>query len=392
MSTNTTPHYFFHRAFRPFFLGAMLFSVMSMFIWWLSFQGFAFEFSGVPGMYWHAHEMVFGYALATVAGFLLTAVMNWTKLNSASGRALAVVVVVWLLARLGFVLNWPIFWVAVFDMLFVVGLFLHFALPIIKTKQWQQTGLAIKFLLLVLANGLFYFGALGYVDNGVHFGTVLGLFLVLAINLTMMRRLIPFFTEKTLALNEQHQPKWLDIFAIVGFLALMLSAAFAPVSIWTTLIAAPLFIVHLIRFIRWFNPKIFKFAVLWPLHVSYLFMLTGMGLYVFVGLGLLHESIAIHALAAGGIGLLCSAILARIALGHSNRNIYEPPKWINVVFYLLLLTAVVRVFFPVVLPEYNAFWMLLSQWGWIIAFALLSLQYWKILVYPSPKPETGILL
>lgn len=391
-SNKPSQHYFFHRAFRPFFLGAMLFSAVSMFIWWLSFTGTQFGFSTIPAMYWHAHEMVFGYALATVTGFLLTAVMNWSKLNSASGKLLATVFVLWLLARLGFIFDLPLIWVMLFDMGFVLGVCLHFTLPIIKTKQWQQAGLMAKFVLLVIANAVFYLGAFGYIENGVHIGTLLGLFLVLAINLTMMRRLIPFFTEKTLAKPEQPQSKFLDTLAIVGFLALMMCASFYPVSLFTAGLGLLLFVVHGIRFIKWFEPAIFKFTVLWPLHLSYLFMIIGMGLYLFVGLGLVNESIAIHALAAGGIGLLCSAILSRIALGHSNRNIYEPPKGLNVVFALLVITAVIRVLMPIILPEQLFLWTTMAQWGWLLAFTILSVMYWKILVYPSPKPQTGVLL
>jgi uncharacterized protein involved in response to NO len=384
--------YFFERAFRSFFIGASIFASLSMLVWWLNYPVATAGFSGIPSMFWHAHEMVYGYALATVAGFLLTAVMNWTRMNSASGSSLALLFLLWLGARVGFIIDMPITVVAAFDMAFTVGLFLHFFYPIYKQKHWKQMGLASKFLLLIITNALFYLGAFDLVDNGMYLSVLAGLFLVLAINLTMMRRLIPFFTEKALRLAEQNNPKWIDISAVVGFFALMIAALVEPIHWATSAIAFPLVVVHLIRFYRWYHPGIWKVALLWPLHVSYGFMIFGMLLYAFVGMGMLGESVAIHALAAGGIGLLCSSIMARIGLGHTNRNVFEPPRALNIVFVILALTAVIRVILPMLFPENYELWMMLSQWGWLLGFAILSVLYWKILTLPSPVPDTGIRL
>lgn len=384
--------YFFERAFRPFFIGASLFASISMLVWWLNYPLATAGFSGVPSVFWHAHEMVFGYALATVSGFLLTAVMNWTRMDSASGKSLAVLFVFWLAARIGFILDLPIQLVAVLDISFTLGLFLHFVYPVYKQKQWKQMGLASKFLLLMVANIIFYLGALGVVANGMYLAVLAGLFLVLAINLTMMRRLIPFFTEKALQLPEKANSKWLDISAIVGFFALMIAALVEPMHWVTSLIAFPLAALHSVRCYRWYHPGIWKVVLLWPLHVSYAFMILGIFLYGFVGLELLGESIAIHALAAGGIGLLCSSIMARIGLGHTNRNVFDPPKGLNLVFATLGLTAVIRVILPIVMPQYYELWMVMSQWGWLIGFGLLSLVYWRILTLPSPQADTGIRL
>lgn len=384
--------YFFERAFRPFFISASIFAAISMLVWWFNYPTATDSFSKIPSVYWHGHEMIFGYALATVTGFLLTAVMNWTGLNTASGKWLLLLFLLWLLARLGFLFDLPIEWIAVFDISFTIGLFLHFFIPVYRTKQWKQTGLASKFLLLVIANVYFYLGAFQLVDNGMYLGMIAGLFLVLAINLTMMRRLIPFFTEKALGLPEKENQKVLDVFAIVGFFALLISAILAPTHWVTTLIAMPLAILHFIRLIKWYHPKIWGITLLWPLHLSYLFMIVGMALYGLVGLQMVNESIAIHALAAGGIGLLCSAIMARISLGHTNRNVFEPPKGLVYVFILLAITAVIRVLLPLMFPENYTLWVQISQWGWVAAFFGLSVLYWKTLTQPSPPSKTGILL
>ena len=343
-------------------------------------------------MYWHAHEMVFGYALATVTGFLLTAVMNWTGLNSASGTSLALLLVLWLSARIGYLLNLPIEWIAVVDISFTIGLFLHFFIPVFKTKQWKQSGLAVKFFLLIFANAFYYLGALTEYAQGLYIGVIAGLFLVLAINLTMMRRLIPFFTEKALGLPEKTNEKWIDIIAIGGFLGLMVVVILQPGHWFISLIAFPLALVHALRWLKWHHPKVWKITLLWPLYISYGFMIVGIFFYGLVGLKVLNPSLAIHALAAGGIGLLCSSMMARISLGHTNRNVFEPPKMVVAVFVLLTLTAISRVFLPIIDSVHYELWMQFSQWGWAVSFMLLTVVYWSILTKPNPAKEGGILL
>ena len=384
--------FFFDRAFRAFFIGGSLFATISMFVWWLNYPQSSLSFSGVLPMYWHGHEMVFGYALATVSGFLLTAVMNWTGLNSASGKSLAVLFLLWVAARLGYLINLPIEWIAVVDIGFTIGLFLHFSLPVFKTKQWKQGGLAVKFLLLIFANVLYYLGALNILSEGLYWGMVAGLFLVLAINLTMMRRLIPFFTEKALGLPERRNDKWVDGLAIAGFFGLMLAVLITPNHWIISLIAFPLAMIHAFRWKNWYHIKVWKITLLWPLYISYGFMILGIFLYGFVGLKILNESLAIHALAAGGIGLLCSSIMARISLGHTNRNVFQAPKMVIAVFVLLTVTAIFRVIMPILDPTHYILWMQLSQWGWVISFMMLSIVYWPILTKPSPAKDSGILL
>ncbi|QBZ84251.1 NnrS family protein [Hydrogenovibrio crunogenus] len=384
--------FFFDRAFRSFFLGGSLFAVVAMLVWWLNYPQSSSSFSGVSPMLWHAHEMVFGYALATVTGFLLTAVMNWTRSDSASGVSLMGVFLLWLSARIGFLWGAPLEAIMALDMLFNLGLFVHFAWPVYRRKLWAQAGLAAKFLLLIFANGVFYAGALGWLDHAALCGVVLGLFLVLAINLTMMRRLIPFFTEKALGLAERPNSNLLDQLALVGFLALMVAATFFPTHWFTTVIAWPLAAVHLLRFKAWYHPKVWSVVLLWPLHFSYGFMIFGMVLYGFAGLDWLAPSLALHALAAGGIGLLCSSMMARISLGHTNRNVFDPPKAVFWVFGILAVAAIVRVVLPIVDMSHYVLWMHFSQLGWVVAFGLLTVLYVPILARPSPEKDTGIRL
>lgn len=381
---------FFERAFRSFFLGGALFAVIAMAFWWWQFPNPTAGFSGTSGVYWHAHEMIFGYALATVSGFLLTAVMNWSRMNTASGWKLGLVFGLWALARLAYLFDLPIIWVAVFDLAFNIGLVWHFIYPVWKRRLTAQLGLAMLFVAIFVANISFYINA-HQAWSWVQESLTVGLFLVLSINLTMIRRLTPFFTEKALGVAPFRNANWLDTCIMVGFLSLMLTLVFTPNSWLISLIAWPLAVLFLLRQAWWYHPKIWSQLLIWPLHLSHAFITLGLVLYGFVGMGMVSSSLAIHALAAGGIGLLCSSMMARISLGHTQRNVFEPPKGLIWVFVALGLAAILRVLMPLIWPQYSFTWIQLSQIGWIMGFSLLILLYWRILTRPSLKAP-GLVL
>lgn len=395
-------HTVFERAFRPFFLGGAVFALVAMALWTWQFTHPSLAFAGLSSVDWHAHEMIFGYALAIVTGFLLTAVLNWSGMNSAQGVPLAVIFTLWALARLGYVIDLPIGWIALFDLGFNAGLLALFAWPIIKKRLWTQAGLVGLFAALLALNALFYgqvmlpSSAYLSTDLSTHLSTpanilTAGLFVILAINLTMMARMIPFFTEKSLQLAPLKPQHWLDNAAMLGFLALMLALIIWPNLLLTSLLAWSVGALFAYRGVRWYHHKIWTQLLLWPLHLAYGFITLGLLLLGFANLNWLSTSLAIHALAAGGVGLLCSAMLARISLGHTQRSILQPPslsvlgltlelKW---VFIALTLAAVLRVIFPLLFAKQTLLWIQLSQFSWMAGFALLIALYWKILIRPG---------
>lgn len=379
--------FFFHRAFRGFFLGGSVFATMAMLLWGLNYPQASLVFSGLDAPVWHGHEMIFGYALATVTGFLLTAAMNWTGSHLASGNRLAMLFALWLFARLGYLLDLPLSWIAFADMGFVIGLFLLFSVPVIQSKQWNQLGLAAKFLLLAMANGAFYADALGWISVHQYSILLASLFLILAIDLTMIRRVLPFFTEKALGIAARPSYRWLDVLALAGFLILLPALLIAPFHLATAVLSLALALIHALRWVHWYHPKIWGQLLLWPLFVSYGFMVFGLFLWSAAALHWVASTVALHALAAGGIGLLCSAIMARISLGHTGRNVFRPPPVLKWVFALLVMAAFARVVLPILWPEPYVLWMHLAQAGWVLAFLLLSLVYAPILARPDPKKE-----
>lgn len=386
--------YLVNRAFRLFFLGSISFAFISMAIWWGIWNyptSFSLNFASITPTYWHAHEMIYGYALATVAGFLLTAVLNWTRLETASGIPLGMVFIAWLIARVGFIADFPLVIIALADMAYLIGVFGLFVIPVWQRKLKVQTGLSLLFLLIILSNLMFYYASFAHTKLLLP-SLVLGLFLVLTINLTMIRRLVPFFTEKSLQIAPPKNNDRLDTAILAGFLALMLVAAFLPNNILLSFVSFPLATIFAIRQVWWYRNGVWRQNLLWPLHLSHAFITLGIFFYGLVGLKLLTPTLAIHALAAGGIGLLCSAIVARISLGHTNRNIYDTPKGLIVVFITLAFGATIRAIFPAIFPDFYLVWVQVSQLSWIAGFLLLFILYFKILALPEVPRNTGILL
>ena len=152
----------FNLGFRVFFLGAAVYSIVTI-LFWLGMFAFnlSLPVSGLSSFQWHAHEMIFGYALAVIAGFLLTAVKNWTGIQTAHGLPLAFIFCLWLIARLLFLFGSTFIPIAaVFDMLFILSVIIAAAYPIAKSKNWRQLGILSKLVLLAVANLCFYLGFL----------------------------------------------------------------------------------------------------------------------------------------------------------------------------------------------------------------------------------------
>ncbi|RTZ61649.1 MAG: NnrS family protein [Gammaproteobacteria bacterium] len=367
----------FELGFRPFFAGATFMSAALMLTWLNNFTlGHPMMLSGLSGPFWHGHEMVFGYALAVAAGFLLTAIRNWTNIQTLRRAPLAVIFLLWLGARIGFLINAPLGLVAAMDLLFLAGLTAAVFQPLLKARQWKNIGIASKIGLMLLANIVFYLGATGVIADGQRIGLFAGFYVILALIFTLGRRVMPFFIER--GLDEPvvlpNKP-WIDRSSLWLFLAFAIADIISPTH-WTTLaLAAALFIVHSIRFAGWYHPGIWKKPLLWVLMLGYGWMIAAFAIKILEAFVSLPPNLATHAFAIGAIGITTTGMMARISLGHSGRNIHQPPAIVAPVFLLLALAAVVRVVLPMLFAGQYMLWIGLSQGLWIAAFLLLFASY-----------------
>lgn len=280
-------------------------------------------------------------------------------------------------------------WTAGFDLAFGLLLAAAVAVPIVRTRAWRQAGILSKILLLTAGNALFYGQWLGWTDGGARAGLYLGLYLVVALILTMGRRVIPFFTEcgvdYPVALRNW---RWLDVSSLLGFVLFAgfdLAGARQPAAA----LALALFLLYGIRLFGWHTPGIWRKPLPWSPWVGYAFIVAGFPLYtasVYFGLS---PFLAVHAFAFGGIGLVTLSMAARVSLGHTGRNVHAPPAPVGILLGILAAGGLVRVVLPLIYPGHYAWWVATSQIMWIMAFAGFVLIYFPILTRPRIDGQPG---
>ncbi len=378
--------------FRPFFLGAGIFSVIAMIAWaGLYLSQWPLPLLGIDTILWHAHEMLFGYVLAVIAGFLLAAVKNWTGQQTLNGWKLGVLFSVWAGARLLPLLNiGSIEIIALLDCLFILLTAVAVAIPVIKVKQWTQLGvLAILFLFLI-ANLFYYAGLLDLVENGARIGIYSAFYLVLMMIFVMGRRVIPFFIERGVS-----QPvsltnrKWLDVSTLVLLIALWFVDVIYLQTETVGVLATILFVLHSIRLYDWHIRALWKSSMLWVLYCAYGFLTLGFALKAASVWLDVATTLSLHAFTVGGIGTLTLGMMSRVTLGHTGRNIQQPPRGLAIAFALLLIAAFSRVFLPLLLPGLYTMWVAISQLLWIGGFGLFVILFMSMLIKPRIDGQPG---
>lgn len=378
--------------FRPFFLGAAVFSVLIIVAWTLVYSfSFRVPLNALAPFQWHAHEMIYGYSLAVIAGFLLTAVRNWTGVDTARGAPLLVLFGLWAAARVAMLFGTAfIVAAAVFDMLFIAVLVGAVASPIVRVRMWKQLGILSKLILLGAGGLVFYLGLFGVLDSGVYWGIYGGLYLVVGLVMTMGRRIIPAFIQSGVGYPVTlFNSKWIDRVSLLLFLVLFLFELFVRDPQWSAYPAAGLFIANLIRLGGWHTPGIWKKPLLWSLYVAYAFVVLGFLLLALSGFAGASKYLAVHSFAYGGIGIITLSMMVRVSLGHTGRDVHNPPA---IAFHaLLVLTAgaLLRVLAPLVAPAFYMEWVVVSQLMWVFAFALLVAILLPVLTRPRVDGAPG---
>lgn len=385
---------FHHLAFRPFFLLGSLFAVIAVIIWFLQyhFNLLTPQISNLPAAFWHGHEMIFGYSMAIITGFLLTAVRNWTNVQTLHGWPLMLLALLWLLARLAPFIPHPLAMsmMVLLDISFNVFLCIAVMQPIMKSHQWPQLGLWLILVLLTLANLLFYFGLFKQVQTGMEMGLYAGLYLVISLILLMGRRVIPFFIEK--GVDEQFSAsnyKWLDVASIVLVSIFIIVQVLTPEMGLAAMLAFGLCLLLCLRLLGWYTAGIWRKPLLWILYLAYACITLGFGLTALANIGYLNPMLATHAFGFGGVGLMTLGMMARVALGHTGRNVFEPPAVLGWMFAFIILGLIARVGLPIVLPDSYSLWIGISQLLWIMAFALFSWVYAPMLIKPRVDGRFG---
>jgi uncharacterized protein involved in response to NO len=390
----------FNLGFRPFFLLAGVFSLVSIFIWGgVYVYGWPAARLPFTPMQWHAHEMIFGYGMAVAAGFMLTAVRNWTNIQTLHGYPLAGLATLWLAARAaGWMIPGQILPMMVLDLIFDLCLIVAIFTPILRAKQHDQIGIASKLILLMLANLCFYLGISGVLEQGIAWGLYSGLYVLLALVFTMARRVLPMFIERGVGYPVTlKNSMWIDRSGIYVFVLFLVADVFWRNVPATAALAGLLFVFHAVRLTGWYTKGIWKKPLLWVLYVGYGgatfgFLLKALAPFTsLLPFSTVHPELVewVHAFALGGIGMITAGMMARIALGHTGRNIQQHSRLLAPAFILLGVAFVARVLLPMIAPMHYMLWLGIAQASWLLAFALFVWVYAPILVKPRADGKPG---
>lgn len=378
--------------FRPFFLLAGLHGVLATLLWiWLYHAGSPVANTFSP-IIWHAHEMLYGYTFAVIAGFLLTAVRNWTGIATLNGLPLLGLALAWLVPRLLAPSGLPhaLELMAALDLLFGLMLVTAVVTPLIRARQWKQLPIIAIPLMLTLSHALFYTGALRDWGWAMQAGLDLGLYLVVLLILVMGGRVVPFFIEKGVS-HPVHlrQRPWLAVAIPAMLVAFSLARLGEPSGPLSGLLAAGLAALLFLRLHDWHTRWLWRKPLLWSLYLGFVWITLGFALEALGQLTVLQPSLATHALAYGGIGLVTLGMMSRVALGHTGRDVFHPPRWVGVSLALVTIGAVVRVLLPLAWPGLYSTWIGLAQLLWALAFALFLVLYARPLVRPRIDGRYG---
>lgn len=363
---------FWRLGFRPFFVAGALFALLAVALWAAVLHGLTSP--AVPGgmLAWHRHEMPFGFGLAIIAGFLLTAVQTWTGSPGLSGRPLIALFGLWLAARLAWFFPVPLAMLIALQLAFI-GLFIaQMARQLITARQRNNYPILLVLSLLALCQALTLAGlALG--DESLQRRGALAALWLIAVMLSLIGgRVIPFFTQRGLGRVEAFAAHpWLDrLLLACGVLVAALFASGHNLLASPSL-AAPfivLSVLHGLRLWRWHLRGVWRVPLLWSLHLAYAWLLLAtLGMAAWHLGWLTQPSLANHALAVGAMGGLILAMMARVSLGHTGRAL-QPPQAMAWAFGLLNLGALIRVS-----AGSSGLW--LAALCWAVAFALFAWYY-----------------
>ena len=380
----------FALGFRPFFLFAGLSSLLLIMSWLMVLAGGKNITEYYSGNYWHSHEMLFGFVAAVAAGFLLTAVRNWTGIQTLRHTPLALLALLWLLGRLLPLSLWslPGWLIAIVDISFLPAVALAIAVPLRAKSQFSNYIFPVLLLMMTLANLLTHLQYLNLTENTANIGISLMLYLVVTLIMIMGGRVIPFFSERGVSGLQIQSWPLIEKIAPYSIGAVALVASFIPDSMVLTPVALFAAGVHGVRIYGWYDKKIWSVPMVWILQLGYVWLVVGLLLLALTPLAIGSREFAVHALTAGGIGLITLGMMARVALGHSGREIAasRPVFW---AFVLISLAPVFRVILPLLMPDWYLPSLMLSGGLWAAAFLLFSLVYLPILIRPRIDGRPG---
>lgn len=381
----------FSYGFRPFFLGAATWAALAIVLWVLQFSGRLSLHTAFAPLDWHVHEMLYGYVAAAIAGFLLTAIPNWTGRLPVTGAPLAALAGLWLAGRIAMLASAPLGLptAAAIDMSFLLALAAVAAREIVAGRNWRNLRVLIVLGVLIAGNLVFHIEAQRY--GAADYGIRLGLAAVVGLIMLIGGRVVPSFTHNWLARRGAGRlPVPFSRFdaaclaaSVPGLAGWVAWPQSEIVGLWLILCA----LLQLVRLIRWAGDRTFADRLVLVLHVAYAFVPIGFAL---VGASMVWPAsvppgAGIHAWTVGAVGLMTLAVMTRATLGHTGQPLSASPST-QIVYALALLAVGARIIGAF---EGSMALIYVAGLAWVASFGAFLIVYGPLLLSRPPAWKTG---
>ena len=376
--------------FRPFYAVAGIFATVAVGYWLFAYRGALPPGNYLNGIFWHGHEMVFGFAIAVMSGFLLTAVRNWTGRPTPTGYSLAALVLLWGTARV-LVVTGPAMLAALVDVLFIPALMIAIAVPIFRSRNQRNYKILVLLGLLAVSHVAYHMAFLGSFPSWLnHTAVIVAIELITILYALVAGRVIPAFTRNAIPGSEPRHAMWLEV---LSFGSLILITAATVASDWVVvpaILSMTLFVVaavaHLFRLALWQPQVTLANPLLWMMPVSYSWLPAALLLRALAPT--IGDQVWIHALTTGAVSGLMLAMMMRSTLGHTGRELVASRTDISA-FLVLQLAAAIRVVASFVPASLHAPFVNVSGVFWVLAFGVFLLRYMPMLTRPRIDGRPG---
>lgn len=380
----------FALGFRPFFVLAGFSALALIALWRPVFDGSLAIDNYYPTTYWHAHEMLLGYTVAVIAGFLLTAVGNWTGLPTLTGNKLAGLCLLWIYGRILPFYSDYLYdgLIALVDFAFLPILAYQICIPIIKAKFHRNLVFVGLLLLLTIGNGLIHAEFLDLKENTAWLGTKLVVATIIMMILVISGRVFPFFTERGLSGTLCIRSPLLDSLSLATAALVFVLDFYDVTGIWLAIAAAAAAIFNFLRVRNWYVQRVWYVPLLWILYIGYGWIILGFALMSLTAFSIVLPTLSLHAFTMGGIGVLTLGMMARVSLGHTGR-VLKVAMAMTIGFVLINVAVIARVLLPIAFADWYNYFIYVSTAGWLAAFSLFASVYAPILVRPRADGKPG---
>lgn len=371
----------FSYGFRPFFLFGAIYAGAMIPLWLAVFAGDISLPSAFAPRDWHVHEMLFGYVAAVIAGFLLTAVPNWTGRLPIQGGPLAILFATWLGGRLAVTFSAFIGWeiALVIDAAFLLLLAAAAAREIVAGRKWNNLKVVGIVSLLAAANIAFHVEA--HLAGMAEYSTRIGVGLVVTLVCLIGGRIVPSFTRNWLARRDAGRLpvpfNRFDAVTMAAGVCAMVAWVVGPSGHLTAAALGVAGVLHVVRLARWAGDRTVSDRLVLILHIAYAFVPVGFLLAALAALDLVASSAGIHAWTGGAIGSMTIAVMTRASLGHTGQALSASIAT-QFVYASIVIAALARVC-AALEPAHSVPLLTVAGVAWAAAFLGFALVYAPLL-------------